>query len=703
MKRKIGFSIIFILIMAITGVSVYLGIILFGNYAIDEKELVTKESTTVVDSQGNELVKLFSENRETVSLDEVPSHVQEAFVAVEDQRFFDHTGIDVRSIGRALYRDIITRSAAEGGSTITQQLAKNAFLSPEKSLLRKTEEVLIAFNLEHQYTKEEILEMYLNRIYFGHGAHGVQAASQLYFGKSIDEVSIEEGALLASLPKGPNLYSPFIDEEASKQRRDLVLSLMHDQEYISAEQAVSLQGRTLPQEQQSIVSNPAYDTYVDMLLQEMEQEHGISEEEILSGGYEITAAMDAEMQERSYEKIRAEESYPQEFMEGSFVLLDNESGGVQAVQGGKEYTRKGFNYAAANMQPGSIMKPLAVFAPALETGEFEPYSMLTDEFTSYGDYEPENLSGTYQGEITMYEAVKDSVNAPAVWLLNEIGIQESKLMMEEQNIHLNEEGLSIALGGLEEGLSPIQVASAYRTFANEGIYTAPYFVEKVYDRNDNLIAEAQPEETEVMSAQTAWYMTRMLEAAVQEGTAQEGEYEGALAGKTGTASEARDVWFAGWTPEVTGALWMGRQESGTEEVSSGAPTALFKEILPDDEVQNTAFTAPDNVSELEEPLELVDLERLQADISLGLFGADVELAWDAGSDNRLHYRIYQVDGSEKELVDEVVGESSYTVRGLNVFATHSFVVVPYNPQTQREGEPSNEAEAEWNLFSRNVS
>ncbi|SDO30413.1 transglycosylase domain-containing protein [Alkalicoccus daliensis] len=700
--KRIAYSIIAVLIIAITVVSVYLGIILFGNYAIDEKDLVMKESTTVVDTEGQEITRLFSENRETVSIDQIPSHVQEAFIAVEDQRFYDHTGIDPRSILRALYRDIIARSASEGGSTITQQLAKNVFLSPEKSLLRKTEEVLIALNLEHRYSKEEILEMYMNRIYFGHGAHGVQAASQLYFGKSIEELDVEEGALLASLPKGPNLYSPFIDEDKSKSRRDLVLSLMHQQGYLEAEETVRLQGRTIPQDQHSITSDPAYDTYVDMLIEEMENVYHISEEEVLSGGYRIVAPIDTSLQLKSYETLHAEDAYPIEGMEGSLVLLDNETGGVKAVQGGRNYARKGFNYADAPSQPGSVMKPLAVFAPAMEAGEYEPYSLLKDEQLSYDGYEPQNLNGTYEGEVTMYDALLHSVNAPAVWLLNELGIDEAKEILEKQNILIEDEGLSIALGGLEKGISPMQTAAAYRTFANEGRYSTPYFVEEIYDRHGELIEQVEIEEIEVVSPQTAWNMTRMLEAVVTEGTGTAGSFDGALAGKTGTSTGARDIWFAGWTPEVSGAVWMGAGEAN-EQLSSSTPTALFKNVISSEEGQDLAFSPPEGVNDLEEPIRLAELNNLEADMNLGLLGGNVELRWEAVDEERLHYRIYKLNDGERELLDEVVGESSYTVSRQNIFASHEFIVVPYNPQTKREGTPSERVEADWSIFSWNAS
>lgn len=701
-RKRAAYSIIAVLLLAITGVSVYLGIILFGNYAIDEKDLVMKESTTIENTEGEEITRLFTENRETVSLDQIPLHVQEAFVAVEDQRFFEHTGIDPRSILRALYRDIVARSASEGGSTITQQLAKNVFLSPEKSILRKTEEVLIALNLEHRYSKEEILEMYLNRIYFGHGAHGVQAAAQLYFGKSIEEVTVEEGALLASLPKAPNNYSPFIDEENSKSRRNLVLSLMHQQGYLEAEETVSLQGRTLPQEQHSITADPAYDTYVDMLIEEMEERYHISEEEVLNGGYRIVAPIDTSLQEHSYEIIRSESAQSLEGVEGSFVLLDNETGGVKAVQGGRNYTRKGFNYVDAASQPGSVMKPLAVYAPALESGEYEPYSLLVDEELSYDGYEPKNINGSYEGEVTMYDAVVNSVNAPAVWLLNEIEIEHSKEFLRKQNMEIKDAGLSLALGGMENGISPLQTAAAYRTFANEGVYSAPYFIEELYDRNNELIGKADIEETEIMSPQTAWYMTRMLEAVVTEGTGTAGTFEGALAGKTGTSTGARDVWFAGWTPEVSGALWMGSSEAN-DTLTSQIPTAMFKEVLSSEDMDSVAFSPPEGVIELEDPIRMTEINSLEADISLGLFGGEIELTWDAENEDRIHYRIYKIIEGERELVDEVVGDSSYTVSRQSLFSSHEFIVVPFNPQTKKEGEPSNQVEAEWNIFSRNAS
>ncbi len=698
--RRIAYTIIFILSTAILAVTGYLGIILFGTYTLDETELIPAETTTVVDRDGDELVRLFEENRETVSIDDIPEHVQHAFIAVEDQRFFDHTGLDFRSIGRALYRDIVTRSAAEGGSTITQQLAKNAFLSPEKSLLRKTEEALIALNLEHRYEKEEILELYLNRIYFGHGAHGVQAASRLYFDKSIDELEPHEGALLAALPKGPALYSPFQDMDRARERRNLVLGLMHRQDYLTAEETVNLQSRTLPEEQHSITSNPAYDTFVDMLLREMETRYGISEEGVLTGGYTVTTALDAELQQDLYETLTAGETYPENDMQGAGVLLDSESGAVTAVQGGKEYTRKGFNYAAAAQQPGSLMKPFAVYAPAMESGDYEPYSLLTDELLSYDGYEPRNFSGTYSGEVTMYDALKDSLNAPAVWLLNEIGVNQARQTLAELNIESEDEGLSIALGGMDEGISPLQAAAIYRAFADGGVYKEPYLIEQAVGRDGEVIEGEAVEQKRVFSEQTAWYMTRMLEAAVTDGTAAAGSFAGDLAGKTGTSQNARDIWFAGWTPDISGALWMGGGADGNSSSSTAA--SVFKDVIGG-HTGETAFEKPESVAELDEPIQMAELGPVEAEMRAGFLGAEIELSWQEPADERVIFHIYRIEDGERELLEEVEGASSYTLSRQNLFSTHAFQVIPYNPQTRAEGEASNVVEASWNIFSRNGS
>ncbi|AOM82466.1 transglycosylase domain-containing protein [Salisediminibacterium beveridgei] len=709
-KRLIWSSVVVLITLLITAGS-YTGVILFGNYTIDEKDLVMSELTTVVDQEGNQVAHLFEENRELITIEEVPEHVQQAFIAVEDHRFLQHTGFDVRAIGRALYRDITSGSLQEGGSTITQQLAKNVFLTPEKSFLRKTEEVLIAVNLERRYTKPEILEMYLNQIYFGHGAHGIQAASKLYFDKEISEISAEEGALLAALPKGPNLYSPFIDEDQSLERRNLVLGLMERHGFLDKDEAVRLQGRTLPQEPSAITANPAYRTYVDMVLNEAEERFGIREDEILRGGYEIEVAMDRNMQELLHDQFEDAAIFPADsagqIAQGSAVMLDNESGGVLAVIGGRDYVRKGLNRAEIPRQPGSAIKPLAVFAPALEEELYEPYSLLQDEPVEFDGYEPRNISGTYEGEMSLYDALVDSVNVPAVSVLNDLGVPAAKAYLSSQQIDLDDDGLSMALGGLTNGVSPLQMASAFRTFADDGIYRESYVIESISTTSGISILPDRELRTErIYSEQTAWYMTRMLEAAVTDGTGTPGEFPGALAGKTGTSTDRRDLWFTGYTPDVTGAYWMGfdRYDEDTVITDSSAISVIaMKALLRDvyeNETEQLAFDKPASAEDLQDPIRLMTITDLEVETNLGFTGSNIHLSWTGSEDERLAYRVYEVTGNgDRKLVEELQGQDSYTIRGQNLFSKKEYQVVPYNPQINREGDPSNTVEAGFSFFS----
>ena len=713
MRKKLIIAFGIVTIMFVISLSIYFTIIFAGNSAIDNKKLVMDATTTIVDQNGNVVSKLYLENRQLVNLSQIPEHVQHAFIAMEDARFYDHRGIDFRAIGRALYRDIIARAKVEGGSTITQQLAKNTFLSSEKTWLRKTKEVVIAMNLERKFSKDELLEMYLNRIYFGHGAHGIQAASQLYFNKEVSELTIDEGALLASLPKAPNTYSPINNIEMSKARRDLTLSVMERRGYLTAEETVRLQGRTIKVDDNRITAdNPAYLTYIDMVLAEAEEKYRLSGMEVLRGGYTIVVPIDIELQEKSYLKFQDPDFFPKsgpnQQVEAALVLMDNNSGGITSVLGGRQYVRKGINRVNVNRQPGSVMKPLVVYGPALESGQYEPYSLLKDELIDYNGYTPRNYNNRYDSYVTMYDALKYSANAPAVWLLNELSVQEGKKYLNDVNIPVNDEGLAIALGGLSEGLSPLQLAKAYRPFANNGKLVEPYFIEKIYDRNGNVVASVEQVEHQVISEQTAWYMTRMLEGVVEEGTGRHGNVNVALAGKTGTTSfEAvhggvRDALFVGYTPKIVGAIWMGFDRTDEQHylsVGSSLPTKLFKEIvneIPHDD-EFVAFSMPDGVNDLEPPIHFVQINDLSAALSFQGFRLNIKLTWTTSDDERLLYNIYEIVNGQPRLIDQVEGSGEYVIRGVNLFSLNDYIVKPYSIQTNLEGSPSNIAEASFSL------
>nr|WP_088103396.1 PBP1A family penicillin-binding protein [Halalkalibacter urbisdiaboli] len=695
--------------MVFVSLVLFVLIILLGNYVIDDKKLVMDTTTKIVDEEGNIITRLFIENREKISLAVVPVHVQEAFVAVEDTRFYNHQGIDIRAIARALYRDIVAGAKVEGGSTITQQLAKNVFLTNDKTWLRKTKEVLIAMNLERRYSKNELLEMYLNRIYFGHEAYGIQAAASLYFNKGVNELTVEQGALLAGMVKAPNAYSPINHPDKSKQRRDVVLGAMEKRGNLTAEQVKRYRGRTLSIDVNRFTEEKSYLTYIDMVIDEAQLRYQFSNEELLTGGYTIVIPMKQSLQEHSYSLIRDNEYFPvdNQDAEAAFVLMDIESGGVLAAQGGRDYVRRGINRVNVKRQPGSVFKPLAVFAPALEEGAFHPYSLLRDERLDYAGYSPRNYNDTYAGEVTLYDAITHSLNAPTVWLLNEIGIDRSIKQLEGFELAIPDRGLALGLGGLQEGVTPLEMTKAYRAFAHEGKMIEPYFITAIYDQQGKWMAGVNQEEKEVISLQTAWNMTRMLEAVVQEGTGKSGNIDIPLAGKTGTTSYtgvkggAKDAWFVGYTPSVVGAVWMGYDTTTSEQFLSGGssyPTVLFKDILNGDQAikREVSFQKPDGVDELSPPVRMTKIDDLTATLSMGGKGLmSVKLTWTGMNDTRVHYNVYEVYKGERQQLATVVGDHQFIVPRPNPFLTKTYEVVPYDSTTRRAGEASNQADVSF--------
>ncbi|MCR6596023.1 penicillin-binding protein [Bacillus halotolerans] len=697
-KKKLFIPIIILVLTAFLALIGYISIIFLGHYVIDEKKLILHASSKIVDQNGDEVASLYTENREPVSINEIPKEVREAFISVEDKRFYEHHGIDVKSVGRAVYRDILAGGKVEGASTITQQLAKNIFLTHDKTFLRKTKEVIIAINLERDYSKDKLLEMYLNQLYFGHGVYGIQAASHYYFNKEVKDLTVSEGAVLAAIPKAPSTYSPVLHPDKSKERRDTILGMMNDQGYISAKEAVSAQGRTLGLNVKKQSETPWFDSYIDLVIQEAEDKYSISGEQLLQGGYTIKVPLDSKLQKTAYQVMKEGSYYPgtDQDAEGSAVFINNKTGGVEAAIGGRDYTAKGYNRVTSVRQPGSTFKPLAVYGPAMQEKKFKPYSLLKDELQSYGDYTPKNYDGRYEGEVTMSDAITYSKNAPAVWTLNEIGVETGKSYLKANGIDIPDEGLALALGGLEKGVSPLQLAGAFHTFAANGTYTEPYFISNITDEDGETIADHKEEGKRVFSKQTSWNMTRMLQQVVKNGTATSGTYHGGLAGKTGSTSytgvsgATKDAWFAGYTPNITGAVWMGYDKTDQNHYLKGGsayPTRMFKDILTQAGETGSAFAKPKKVKELESPIELEPVKTLTADYTFraaGLF--TIELKWDAQEDDRAVYRIYVNKDGKETLLDSVEGKGSYEIPYANLFSGASYKVVPYNTQTKKEGE-----------------
>jgi penicillin-binding protein 2A len=728
--KLVALSIIGLFILFTVLIVGFMGVVLAKNYEIDESKLEMREATVIYDKDGQEVEKLFLENRKYLSFNEIPDQLKDAFIAVEDQRFYDHQGIDPRSIARALYRDIIARSMVEGGSTITQQLAKNVFLTNEKKWLRKTEEVLIAVNLEKQYSKEEILEMYLNYINFGNRAYGIAAASQAYFGKSVDQLELGEMAMLAALPKAPSHYNPLKEknQERSEQRRLLVLRLMADQGRITEEEREKAANTPLQLNEKGVTEDPALFTYVDMVLEEAEEKYGLSSDDILTGGFEIYTALDLNAQRAMYEAFwkdssLAEELFPapgpEHIVQGGMVIMDHHTGSVVAAMGGRDYVRRGTNRATAEArQPGSSFKPIAVFSPALELG-WHPYDILKDEQMTFGgNYTPRNYDREFRGEVTMIEAMSKSYNVPAVWLLNEMGIAKGIDSITSFGFNQSSRELGIALGGNIE-VSPLGMTEAFGTFANNGLKMESYLIERIVDKNGIPISRKQLEHQQIVTAQTSWYMTKMLESVVKDGTGKRAKISHPVAGKTGTTQAAngqsgvRDAWFVGYTPYYTAAVWMGFDQASEGHVMNTTggnhPAKVFNYVMEKalESKPVIAFEKPSGVKDLEPPVRLEQIQDLQAFLSLNWdFSLSVDLDFTPNKEDRVLYRIYRTDGETqvRSLLDEVTKAEltdgrRWTDRDISLGSTYYYEVVPVNTLNGLEGEPSNMAVVEVTPFS----
>ncbi|HZG88560.1 PBP1A family penicillin-binding protein [Paenibacillus sp.] len=677
------------------------------------EKLDLAEATVVYDKNGDEWTKLFMQNRELVTLEEVPDLLEDAIIATEDQRFYEHAGVDLWSLGRALVKDIIARDLVEGGSTITQQLAKNLFLSADKTFFRKATEMSIALALDNNFSKDKILEMYLNRIYYGNGAYGVKAAAKLHFNKDdLDQLNLLEIAVLAGMPKAPETYSPTNNPEKAVDRASIVLALMRDQGYITeAERREALNAQL---GKPAAGRDKTASAMKDYILAEAARVTGMTEEEIYIGGYKIHTTVDPQAQ-RAMDRAFADpelfpEDGPEQIAQGAMVIVDPKTGGVAAMNGGRNYVQKGWNRAIVKRQPGSAFKSIAVYAPALETGNWQPYSRLRDEKLSFGDYSPSNLSGKYAGEVTMMEAVKRSINVPAVWLLNEIGVDKGLQFARKLGIDMDaaDRNLAIALGGLTHGATPLEMARAYGAFANDGMLAQTHVITKVLDSDDLPVYEFKPAAERVMSERTAYYMTVLLESVTSKGgTGTRANFGRPVAGKTGTtqlglkgvkdSAGNRDIWFVGYTPEYAAAVWMGFDDTNANhfvKTGSGTAAAMFatvmKAALEGREVQD--FRRPKGVEEPQEKQAPPAVTDLSGTYDVEQRGALLSWSPVEGGEGA-EYRVYRKEASESEAR---LLTSSATTTILDISAlpgmTYQYYVTVYAAADDMESEPSNTVE-----------
>ncbi|WP_256241759.1 transglycosylase domain-containing protein [Bacillus sp. V3B] len=558
------------------------------------------QPTIIYDQNGEIASKISNSKIEGVRFNQIPKEVIYAVISTEDQRFYKHNGINYIGILRALIQNTMSGEVVAGGSTITQQLAKNVFLTHERTYTRKLKEWILTKKIERTYSKDDILERYLNQIYFGEGAWGIQNAAQTYFGKDVSELTLGESAMLAGIIKAPSAFSPIKNIDKATERRNLVLTLMKNEGYINESdiekaknERIVLGGKKKEDEYKG-----KYPYYVDHIMDEAIQKYGLTENEVLSGGLHIYTELNPTIQNGVEEVYKNDDLFPQsqgsQLIQSGGIFINPESGGINALVGGRgNHTFRGFNHATQLVrQPGSTMKPLAVYTPALEKG-YDPFDLLEDQPLNLDGYQPNNYDKQFHGKVTMYEALIHSYNVPAVWLLNKIGLQGGIKAVERFGIPLEEEDhtLGVALGGMSKGTSPLKMAQAYSTFANHGVMVEAHAIQRIEDANGELLGGWQNKSTKVTEREVAQKITYMLKGVVEEGTGKNARVNGLeVAGKTGTTQlpfenggGAKDHWFVGYTPELVGAVWLGYDQTDQDHYlpssSSGTVPVIFKEVL----------------------------------------------------------------------------------------------------------------------------
>jgi len=557
-------------------------------------ETFRPSSVTRIYSADNVLLaELFVEKRDPVPLKAIPKDLKKALIATEDRKFYQHSGVDLKGILRAVISDIRARKFVEGASTITQQLAKTLFLTSRKTVLRKIKEAFLAFQMERRYTKDEILELYLNQVYFGSGAYGVESAARIFFGKPAKDLTLAQCALIAGLPKSPSRYSPLIDKDLAIKRRNIVLKQMKDTGIISETAFTrAKQEQIYPVKQNNNPIKAPY--FVDYIKNFLEKTLGSSS--LYKGGLTVYTTLDFNLQKAAehavangllaLENRMKTQKIKNPAPECGLVSLDVQSGGILAMIGGKDFYKSPFNRAtSAKRQPGSAFKPI-VYAYAIEHN-FPQSKLILDAPVSFKiaarrHWRPENFSGDYKGEITLRMALSLSENIPAIRLIETLGPSSvarfGYTLGIESPLYPN---LSLALGTSEVTL--INLTAAYSVFPNKGELIKPYGVMEVVDQSGRLVFRVKPQKKVVMSRAGAAIMTDMLKGVIQEGTGKNARgITRPVAGKTGTTNGYKDALFIGFSPSISTGVWVGQDvfvTIGKRETGAKAALPIWIEFM----------------------------------------------------------------------------------------------------------------------------
>lgn len=545
-------------------------------------------ATQVYDINGQLISKLFEENRVVVTINNISPYVQKAVVANEDSRFYSHIGIDPIGIIRAVWVNFRTGSLTEGGSTITQQLVKNMFLTQERTFIRKLKEAVLALIIERKFSKQEILQAYLNQVYFGEGAYGVEAAAQVYFGKHANELTLSESALLAGLPRGPNIYSPYIDTNAAINRRNTVLAGMVKEGYITPEEAsIAQQEPLVLAGRKKRAVQASY--FLDYVANELVGRYGANR--VYKGGLKVYTTLDIKTQQ-------AAESVLNQF-QGAVLAIDPRTGYIKAMVGGRNYEESQRNRVITEVrQPGSAFKPF-VYATALNQG-LTSNAIIVDEPINIAGYTPQNYDKKFRGPITLKKALRLSVNVAAVKLGRQVGIDNVLALAQNMGISTltsQDNNLAIALGGLTNGVNLLELTTAYTAFANGGILSRPIAIVKVLDENDQVLEESRLVQQSVLRPDIAYILTDMMKGVIESGTGTAAAIGREAAGKTGTTDNYETAWFIGYTPEMLVGIYVGNDDRKPVGISGSEVAAMWGQMMKKviAGTPPTEFAVPPNV------------------------------------------------------------------------------------------------------------
>lgn len=654
-----------------------------GSYDLEKiKKGKMPFSSELYDSKGNLIATLGSKHREWADikkLNEVNPTLVKTFVKTEDRRFYEHIGVDFQGLSRAVVKNIIAMGAAEGASTITQQVCKNIILEDsEKTMTRKVKELGCALNLEKEYEKDQILEAYLNYIGFGGRIAGVRMASKVYFDKDPvkDKLEPEEVAMLAGMPKAPNKYNPVKKPDTAKQRRNVVLTQVMPvddvmEPLIAQEEADRLAKqplKTCKTCEEELIKRGKYDAYKDVVIEELKQVYGYNEEQLERAGLKIYTGINVKAQEAVEEALKEDSLFKNnsgETLEGadaSVTMVDPKTGLIQALGGGREY-KPGYRNRATEdpVQPGSTIKPLTVYSPAIQDLNYNEFHKVEDKKVDFaGDWSPSNYSGGPKGEVTMNYMVENSLNLSTIHLLRDVTLDRAYDYGQKLGLDLkpNDKGYApLALGGLSHGVTSRQMAQAYSVYPNKGSYKQTHTIQKV-QKGDEVLEPKNPidhEDKKVFSEKTAYWMTRMLEDVITNGSGKKAALNNGwdVAGKTGTIQDGQAGWFVGYTPNAVMSVNVFYPQGGQENAyltGGSAPADIFgyvmKKALEGEQPQKFQFNAP-------EPTPPFELKRPELSATPQQDG--VLLQWGA-QDPRVKFQVWRAqEGQDFQMVKELPG------------------------------------------------